>query len=138
MTEKFVIYFGFPSTDEMLKNVENFASNTDQSLEDAWIDLLHKFIRDWKPNDDHESFIESGFSSIYDFTVIPPPFIQQKYPKSLGETIFRLPCLAFMDDCVTAKETGGRIKISDEVLEELCYRFRQFIDTKYACYEWCS
>jgi len=138
MKEKFVIYFGFPSTDEMLKNVENFASNTDQSLEDAWIDLLHKFIRDWKPNDDHESFIESGFSSIYDFTVIPPPFIQPKYPKSLGETIFRLPCLAFMDDCVTAKETGEQIKISDEVLEELCYRFRQFIDTKYACYEWCS
>ena len=137
MTEKFVIYFGFPSTEEMIKNVENFASN--QSIENAWVDLLHTFIRKFKLNDDDdESFIDSRFSYVYGFSVAAPPYIQQKYPKSLGETIFRLPCLAFMDDYVTAKETGERIKITDVTLEELCYEFERFIDTKYACYEWCN
>ena len=137
MTEKFVIYFGFPSTEEMLKNVENFASN--QSIENAWVDLLHTFIRKFKLNDDDdESFIDSRFSYVYGFSVTSPPYIQQKYPKSLGETIFRLPCLAFMDDYVTAKETGERIKITDVALEELCDQFELFIDIKYACYEWCN
>jgi hypothetical protein len=136
MKEKFVIYFGFPSTPEQIENVEKFASN--QSIEDAWVDLLHTFIRDFRPNDDHESFIDSRFSYVYGFTVIPPPFIQQKYPRSLGKTTFRLPCLAFMDDYVTAKETGERIKITDVALEELCNQFQLFIDTKYARYEWCN
>jgi hypothetical protein len=138
MSEKFVIYFGFPSTEEMLKNVESFASNTDQSLENAWVDFLHRFMEQYSPDGEGSLFIPTIFSEVFEMQVIPPPYEQQKYPKSLGETIFRLPCLAFMGDCVTAKETGERIKITDEVLEELCNQFRQFIDTKYACYEWCD
>ena len=138
MKEKFVIYFGFPSTDVMLRNVESFASNTNQSLEDAWIDLIHSFMRKYNPFEGDDLFIPTVFSEVFEMQVIPPPYEQQKYPKSLGESIFRLPCLAFMDDCVTAKETGERIKITDEVLEELCNQFRKFIDTKYACYEWCN
>jgi len=138
MSEKFVIYFGFPSTEEMLKNVESFASNTDQSLENAWVDFLHRFMEQYSPDGEGSLFIPTIFSEVFEMQVIPPPYEQQKYPKSLGETIFRLPCLAFMDDCVTAKETGEQIKITDEVLEELCNQFRQFIDTKYACYEWCD
>ena len=106
MDDKFVIYFDFPSTPEQIENVEKFSLITNQSIEDAWIDLVHTFMREWKPDDNHESFIDVRFSSVYGFSVIPPPSIQQKYPESIGKTIFKLPCLTFKDDYVTVKETG--------------------------------
>ena len=107
MTEKFVIYFDFPSSPEQIENVEKFSSNTNQSIEDAWIDLLHVFMRERILYLDGESFVGVRFSSVYGFSVTSPPFIQQKYPVSMGKTIFKLPCLTFMGDHVTAKETGG-------------------------------
>jgi hypothetical protein len=57
--------------------------------------------------------------------------MQQKYPELIGKTTFKLPCLTFTDDYVTIKETGGgRIKITDDILEEICCQLRAFIDTK--------
>lgn len=138
MSEKFVVYFDFPSSPEQVENVEKFSSNTNQSIEEAWIDLVHTFMRGWSPDCDDESFIDVRFSSVYGFSVTPPPFIQQKYPESMGKNIFKLPCLTFTDDCVTVKETGERIKITDDVLEELCCQLRAFIDTKDASYAWCD
>jgi hypothetical protein len=137
MSEKFVIYFDFPSTPEQIENVEKFSLNTEQSIEDAWIDLVHTFTREWKPDGDDESFIDVRFSSVYGFSVISPPYIQQKYPESIGKTTFKLPCLTFKADCVTVKVTGERIKIADDVLEELCCQLRAFIDTKDVSYAWC-
>lgn len=57
MTEKFVTYFGLPSTDEMLKNVVSFVSNINESLENAWIDFIHRFMRHFKSSDDGDQFI---------------------------------------------------------------------------------
>jgi len=138
MDDKFVIYFDFPSTPEQIENVEKFSLNTSQSIEDAWIDLVHTFMWEWKPDGDNESFMDVRFSSVYGFSVISPPFIQQKYPESMGKTIFKLPCLTFTDDYVTVKETGERIKITDDVLEELCCELRAFLDTKEVSYAWCD
>jgi len=134
--EKFVIYFGFPSTEEMLKNVESFAFNTNQSLEDAWIDLLHSFMRRYRPCDDGDLLIPTVFSEIYAMQVIPPPYDQQKYPEILGSSNFRLPALSFKDEYVTCKETGDRLKIDDRVLELLCDRFKYWIDVKDVIYVW--
>lgn len=135
MDEKFVIYFGFPSTEVMLKNVESFASNTNQSLEDAWIDLLHRFMEEYNPFDGDDLFIPTVFSEVFELQVIPPPFEQQKYRRVLGKTKFRLPALSFKGDCVTCKATGERIKIDDEDLEHLCERFKTWIDIGEVAYE---
>lgn len=136
MTEKFVIYFGFPSTEEMLRNVESFASNTDQSLEDAWIDLIHTFMRQFNPSNDGVSFIPTVFSETFEMEVIPPPYEQQKYPEILGKTKFRLPAISFKDDYVICKATGEKIEIKDDDLEYLCDRFRFWIDVKDVSYAW--
>ena len=136
MDEKFVIYFGFPSTEVMLKNVESFASNTDQSLEDAWIDLIHSFMRKYSPFDDEDLFIPTVFSEVYEMQVIPPLYEQQKYPEILGKTKFRLPALSFKDEYVTCKETGERVRIRDEDLSLLCDRLQVWIDVKDVSYAW--
>ena len=52
MTEKFISYFGFSSNDEMLKNEASFASNINESLENAWIDFIYRFMRHFKSSDD--------------------------------------------------------------------------------------
>jgi hypothetical protein len=134
MKEKFVIYFGFPSTDEMLQNVEKFASNTNQSLEDAWIDLIHSFMRRYRPFDDEDLLIPTIFSEVYEIQVIPPLYEQQKYPEILGKTKFKLPALSFKDEYVTCKETGERIRIEDEDLKLLCDRLQIWIDVKDVSY----
>jgi len=136
MKEKFVIYFGFPSTDEMLQNVEKFASNTNQSLEDSWIDLIHTFMGRYRPFDDEDLLIPTIFSEVYEMQVIPPPYEQQKYPEILGKTKFQLPALTFRDEYVTSKENGDRVKISDEDLELLCERLQIWIDVKDVSYRW--
>jgi hypothetical protein len=71
MNEKFVIYFDFPSAPEQIENVEKFSSNTDQSIEDGWIDLVYTFVRKWKSDGDNESLMDVSFSSNYGFSVIP-------------------------------------------------------------------
>jgi hypothetical protein len=138
MKEKFVIYFGFPSTDEMLSNVESFAANTNQSLEDAWVDLIHSFMRRFKPSDDGDEFIPTVFSEVFEMQVIPPSYEQQKYPEILGKTKFRLPALSFKDEYVTCRETGDSIKIKDEDLALLCERLQIWIDVKDVSYAWIS
>jgi len=136
MQEKFIIYLGFPSTEEMLKNVENFAFNTNQSLEDAWIDLIHSFMRKYSPFEDEDLFIPTVFSEVFERQVIPPPYEQHKYPEILGETKFKLPALGFKDEYVTCKATGERIKIRNEDLELLCDRLQIWIDVKDVSYAW--
>jgi hypothetical protein len=136
MSEKFVIYFGFPSTDVMLRNIESFAFNTDQSLEDAWIDLIHSFMREYNPFEEEELFIPTVFSEVFEIQVIPPPYEQQKYHEILGKTKFRLPALSFKDDYVTCKETRERVKIKDEDLEYLCDRFKVWVDIREVSYAW--
>ena len=74
MDEKFVIFFGFPSTPEQLENIEKFAAKTDQSLENAWIDLLHRFMEDYNPFEGEDLFIPTIFSEVYEMQVIPPPY----------------------------------------------------------------
>ena len=59
MTEKFISYFGFPRNDEMLKNEASFASNINESLENAWIDFIYRFMRHSKSSDDGDQFIPS-------------------------------------------------------------------------------
>lgn len=135
MCEKFVIYFGFPSTPEQLENVEKYAAKTDQSLENAWIDLLHRFIEDYHPLEGEDLFIPTVFSEVFELQVIPPPFEQQKYRRVLGKTKFRLPALSFKEDYVTCKSTGELIKIADEDLEHLCQRFKTWIDIGEVAYE---
>jgi hypothetical protein len=136
MDEKFVIYFGFPSTDVMLKNVESFASNTNQSLEDAWIDLIHTFMREYNSFEEEDLFIPTVFSEVFEMEVIPPPYEQHKYPEILGKTKFKLPALSFKDEYVTCMGTGERVKIRDEDLELLCDRLQIWIDVKDVSYAW--
>lgn len=136
MSEKFVIFFGFPGTKEMVENVERFADNTNQTLEMAWIDLLHSFMLEFKPNKDGEPLIPAAFSEAYEMQVILPAYEQSKYPEVLGKTTFKLPALSFKDDFVTSKATGERIKIKDEDLEYLCNRFKEWIDIEEVIYEW--
>lgn len=136
MDEKFAIFFGFPNTPEQLENVENFAANTDQSLENAWIDFLHRFMEQYSPDGEESKFISTLFSQVYEMQVIPPPYEQQKYPEMLGKTKFRLPALSFKDDYVTCKETGEKIKITDEYLEDLCDKFMIWIDVGEVSYAW--
>jgi hypothetical protein len=138
MNEKFIIYFGFPSTDEMLKNVENFAANTKQSLENAWIDLIHSFMSQYTPFDGEDLFIPTLFSEVYEMQVIPPPYEQQKYPELLGKTKFRLPAISFKSDYVTCKATGEKVKIKDEDLEHLCNRLMIWVDVKEVSYAWAT
>lgn len=135
MDEKFVIYFGFPSTLEQLENVEKFASKTNQSLENAWIDLLHRFMEGHNPFEGGDLFIPIVFSEVFGLQVIPPPFEQQKYRRVLGKTKFRLPALSFKEDYVTCKVTGETIKIVDEDLGRLCQRFKVWIDVDEVAYE---
>jgi hypothetical protein len=59
ITEKSITYFGFPSTNKMLKNVESFASNINQSLANAWIDLIYRFMKHFKSSDNGDQFIPS-------------------------------------------------------------------------------
>ena len=136
LSEKFIIYFGFPSTEQMLKNIENFAFNTNQSLEDAWIDLIHSFMRVYNPFEEEDLFIPTVFSEVYEMQVVPPPYEQQKYPEILGKTKFCLPALSFKDEYVTCKETGEKIKIRDEDLEYLCERFKHWVDIREVSYAW--
>jgi hypothetical protein len=136
LSEKFIIYFGFPSTKQMLKNVENFAFNTNQSLEDAWIDLIHSFMRKYNPFENEDLFIPTVFSEVYEMQVVPPKYEQQKYPEILGEKKFCLPALSFKDDYVTCKETREKIKIRDEDLELLCSRLKIWVDIKDVSYAW--
>lgn len=136
MPEKFIIYFGFPSTEAMLGNVESYSSNTDQSLEDAWIDLLHTFMRQFSPSDGGNTFISTVFSEVYGMEVIPPPYEQQKYPQNLGKTKFRLPAICFKDEYVICKATRGKIEITNQDLEYLCDRFKFWIDVRDVSYSW--
>lgn len=110
MTEKFISYFGFQSNDEMLKNEASFASNINESLENAWIDFIYRFMRHFKSSNDGGSIYSLSNFEVNKIEVIPPPHKQQKYPEILGKTKFRLPALSFRNEYVIFKETGKKIK----------------------------
>lgn len=134
--EKFVIYFGFPSTYDQIENVEKFAAKTNQSLENAWIDLLHSFMEQYSPSEEGGLFIPTVFAEAYGMQVVPPLYEQQKYPETIGNTTFKLPALSFKDDFVKCKQSGKRIKIEDKYLELICNRFKIWIDVNEVSYLW--
>ena len=136
MKEKFFIFFGFPGSPEQMRNVENFAINTNQSLENAWIDFLHSFIIEYKPNDNEETLIQVVFSTIYGISVTPPAFEQNKYPEILGKTTFKLPGMSFNEDFVTCNVTGERLKITDDEINQLCEGLKELIEVTDIVYEW--
>jgi len=136
MKEKFVIFFGFPGSQDQIENVEKFSEKTSQSLENAWIDFLHSFMMQYYPDGGDELFISTLFSKAYEMQVTPPNYEHSKYPEILGKTMFKLPALSFKQDFVTCKETGERYKVTDHHLKSLCALFQVFIEVTEVDYEW--
>ena len=132
---KIAYYFGYPTSQERIDDVEHFAECYGLNLEDGWLKFIDVMRLGLAEKLKERSEMDNALSRFIGSEIIAPATSFGTHTVGTGASTMKLPVIVLKHDFVVSKDYGIRLPITDPVAEELREYFQRNFNIESVSFE---